>query len=439
MTVPARSASSTGITVRIERLATGGDGVGRMPDGRTVFVPRTAPGDLVELAQVAVHARFARGRVGMLQESGPSRVPPRCRHYVGHDCGGCQLQHLDPAVQRDAKRSMLADTLRRIGKLDVVVPELVAAPMMWDYRSRITLAPGPGMRFAGFHPVDQPMQSSRSNAVRSPIRRCATSGTRSAPTSPCCPPIRTQIILRVDRAGGEHLTVKAAGTAAWTEAKVLATRCDRPNLTIWWHPDDGVPRIMAGRRETTPATVFEQVFPAFGDQIREYAIGRLGPVAGIHGWDLYSGIGDTTRALLALGATVESVELDRRAVEWAAAAIGDAAASGDDLLRQPTRPARLHTGLVERVVGSLDPATFAITNPPRTGMAPAVVSGLLARPPRRLVYISCDPATLSRDLGRLCGGAGSSSGATYRLTEVQPFDLFPQTAHLETVAVLEAV
>jgi 23S rRNA (uracil1939-C5)-methyltransferase len=232
--------------------------------------------------------------------------------------------------------------------------------------------------------------------------------------------------------------VKAAGEAAWTGAVKLAERAGRPGLTLWWHPEGGVPRIMAGRRETTPATVFEQVYPAMGDQVRRHALERLGPVRGQHGWDLYSGIGESTTALLGQGATVESVELDRRAVEWAGARLGESAAMGDQLLRKPARPARLHVGLVERVIGSLDPATFAVVNPPRTGMAPAVLSGLIARPPRRLVYISCDPATLARDLGRLCGGAGATGHPTYRLRELQPFDLFPQTAHLETVAVLEA-
>lgn len=117
--------------------------------------------------------------------------------------------------------------------------------------------------------------------------------------------------------------------------------------------------------------------------------------------------------------------------------MGPSAATGDQILRKPVRPARLHVGLVERVIESLDRATFAVVNPPRTGLGPAVLSGIIARPPQRLVYISCDPATLARDLGRLCGGAGATGAPAYRLRELQPFDLFPQTAHLETVAVLE--
>jgi 23S rRNA (uracil1939-C5)-methyltransferase len=140
---------------------------------------------------------------------------------------------------------------------------------------------------------------------------------------------------------------------------------------------------------------------------------RLGPVAGRAVWDLYAGIGETTSALVAAGARVESVESDRRAVAEAER-------------RGPA--ARRHTGRVEAVLGELRPPELVVTNPPRTGMDAAVPAALERLRPERVVYVSCDPATLARDLGRLPG---------FRLTEVVAFDLFPQTAHVETVAVLE--
>src|SRR5690606_19085864 len=102
--------------VRILRLAAGGDGVGRVDDGRTLFVPRTAPGDLVELTDIRLHRRFARARLGRLLEASPDRVEPRCPHYVADECGGCQLQHLAPAAQGDARRAFVGDALRRIAK-----------------------------------------------------------------------------------------------------------------------------------------------------------------------------------------------------------------------------------------------------------------------------------------------------------------------------------
>jgi 23S rRNA (uracil1939-C5)-methyltransferase len=150
-----------------------------------------------------------------------------------------------------------------------------------------------------------------------------------------------------------------------------------------------------------------------GDRVREFAVQQLGEVSGLKVWDLYAGIGETTERLVRQGAIVESVELDRRAVAEAEA-------------RGPV--ARRHTGRAEDVLRELRSPDLVIVNPPRTGMDPRVSAELERLLPRRLVYISCDPATLARDLQRLPG---------FDLKLVQAFDLFPQTTHVETVAVLE--
>ena len=111
-------------SVRILRIAAGGDGVGRLADGRTLFVPRTAPGDLIETADLRLHARFARARIGRIIEAGPERIEPRCAHYRDDACGGCQLQHMDSASQHAARRAIAGDALRRIARLDVPDPDL---------------------------------------------------------------------------------------------------------------------------------------------------------------------------------------------------------------------------------------------------------------------------------------------------------------------------
>jgi 23S rRNA (uracil1939-C5)-methyltransferase len=170
---------------------------------------------------------------------------------------------------------------------------------------------------------------------------------------------------------------------------------------------------VAGADEAFPATVFEQVHPAMGDQVRDFAVQQLGGVSGRRVWDLYAGIGETTVQLVARGAAVESVELDRRAVAEAER-------------RGPA--ARRHSGRVEDLLAELKRPDLVITNPPRTGMDERVTAELERLRPRRLVYISCDPATLARDLHRL---------GNFRLVLAQAFDLFPQTTHVETVAVLE--
>jgi 23S rRNA (uracil1939-C5)-methyltransferase len=153
-----------------------------------------------------------------------------------------------------------------------------------------------------------------------------------------------------------------------------------------------------------------------GDKVRAWAIEQLGDISGKHGWDLYSGIGETTSALAAHGATMESVESDRRAVALAE-------------VRGPAEGITRHVGTVERQIGRLRPPDFVVTNPPRTGMDERATAGIAAAGPARIAYISCDPATLARDLTRI--------GDTYRISAVRAFDLFPQTAHVETVTLLE--
>jgi 23S rRNA (uracil1939-C5)-methyltransferase len=401
--------------VRILRIAAGGDGVGRLEDGRAVFVPRSAPGDLVELTEVRQQRRFARARVARLIEPGSDRVEPPCRHYVEDDCGGCQLQHLAPDAQRAARRAIVGDALRRLARRDVPDPELEPSGRELEYRTRITLHVEAGGRRIGLHPVGRPdrvfelehchlsvPELNRLWAVLRPLRRLL-------------PPRLNQVMLRLDRTGGLHVVLRVEGAAAWNGSESLGRALEQAGVpaTIWWHPEGGSARPLGGTGEAFPATVFEQVDPAMGDRVRAFAVAALAAGPGCHVWDLYAGIGETTASLLALGATVESVEGDRRAVE-------EAEARGPAALR--------HAGRVEDVLPALGRPDLVITNPPRAGMDSRVTATLERLGPDRIVYISCDPATLARDLGRLPG---------FRLTLVRAFDLFPQTAHVETVAGLE--
>jgi 23S rRNA (uracil1939-C5)-methyltransferase len=411
-------------TARIRAIAAGGDGVGTLADGCTVFVPRTAPGDVVELTSVRRSQRLARGWIGRLVEAGSERVAPRCPHYSGEGCGGCQLQHLTPASQQDARRKLVGDALRRIGHLEVPEVTLAPSPTEWNYRAKITLAVK--RRHIGFHRVGRPdevFDLVECHIARPELNRlwAGLSAHRRI-----LPPNTEQLVLRIDREGQRHVIVRVSGTEAWTRAAELghALRRSGQPATLWWQPEGGAPRTVFGAAEAYPAMVFEQVHPEMGDQVRAHAVAALGPLEGRHCWDLYAGIGETTRALLAGGATVESVELDHRAVRLAET-------------RGPAVAVTRHAGKVEQWLPRLRPADLLIVNPPRTGLGAAVASHL-ATPPatgapvhlaRRLVYISCDPATLARDLDRM--------RQAFSITEVSAFDLFPQTAHVETVVRLD--
>jgi 23S rRNA (uracil1939-C5)-methyltransferase len=386
-----------------------------MDDGRTVFVPRTAIGDLVELSDLRLHRRYARARCSGILEPSADRVEPRCPHYVDDECGGCQLQHIGPEPQREARRGFVGDALRRIGKLDTPDPEIVPASQEFEYRTRITLAVDAGGGRIGLHPFDRP------DRVFDLVRCHITSSDLMAlwavvrERRALLPADLRRLVLRLDRGGRRHLvliTASADGRAsAESLHRDLAGR--GADVTVWLQPEGAGAEAVAGAAEPFPATVFEQVHPAMGDKVRASALGALGQVEGRHVWDLYAGIGETTSALVRAGATVESVELDPRAVAEAEA-------------RGPA--AERHVGRVESVLGRLRRPRLVITNPPRTGMDERVGAGLERSAPERIVYISCDPATLARDLTRL---------PSYRLAAATAFDLFPQTAHVETVAVLD--
>lgn len=401
--------------VTIRGIAAGGEGVGTLPDGLTVFVPRVAPGETVSLAPAVRRRRYARARVDRVLEPAPERVAPRCPHYTADECGGCQLQHLDSAAQRRARRAIVEDALRRIGGLDVLVPEIEPADTEWEYRTRITLAVKG--RVIGFHRLNAPgsvFDLERCHIARPEIQRLWSAVREHRRLLPAD---AESLVLRVDRAGARHLIVRARGDRAWTAAAELGSRLERAGepAVLWWEPEHGAPRVVHGGGEAFPATVFEQVHPEMGDRVRAHAVAELGAVTGRTVWDLYAGVGETSAALAALGARVESVELDRRAVAQA----------------ERTGPAgvRRHGGRVEDVLDRLGPAELVVLNPPRTGVAPAVTARLAAGDAERLVYISCDPATLARDATRLAPG--------WRFGAVRAFDLFPQTAHVETVARFE--
>lgn len=403
--------------VRILRLAAGGDGVGKLPDGKTVFVPRTAPGDLIEVAKLREHKRFARARLGRLIEASPDRVDPRCPHYVQDECGGCQMQHVNYEAQLLSRRTFVGDALRRLGKRDVPDPPIAPAAKIYDYRTKLTLHVSADGSRIGLHRYGRADQIFDLHWCHITVPELMKLWQAMRALRPFLPPRLVQVVLRLDRSGGRHVVIRVGEGEVWTGFDRLRRELDSRGTpaTIWYHPEGGAPRAVAGTAEAFPATVFEQVHPEMGDRVRAFAVDQLGDVTGRKVWDLYAGIGETTAQLMARGATVESVELDRRAVAEAEA-------------RGPA--ARRHSGRVEDLLGKLHRPDLVIANPPRTGMDERVSAELNRLAPSRIVYISCDPATLARDLQRL---------ERFSLSLVQAFDLFPQTTHVESVAVLEPV
>jgi 23S rRNA (uracil1939-C5)-methyltransferase len=337
------------VTISIRAIAGGGDGVGTLPDGRTVFVPRTAPGDRVVVSQVRRHSTFARARVSALVEAGSGRVEPPCPHYLSEQCGGCQLMHLDIAVQRDTKGRIVGDALRRIGKLDMPDPVIAAAPLELGYRAKVAFSVRG--RTIGLHRVGEAgdvfevQQCLLIDATLDELHQ------RIRALRSLLPADVDQVVLRLDASGGRHLIVRTLGNV-WQTPSDLARRIGS-DVVLWWQPADGAARAVHGATSPWPATVFEQVNPAVGQMVRQHAVNALleDCPTRVVAWDLYAGIGESSVLLAAAGCEVESVELDPRAV-----------AVAEEL--GPPGPRRLSGDVAFRLARMSRPG-LVLTNPPR--------------------------------------------------------------------------
>lgn len=420
------------VTVRMERIAAGGDGVGRDPDGRVVFVPRTAPGDVVEAQVVRARPRWAHGRLRRLRERGPARVDAPCPLYAR--CGGCQLQHLRYDAQLEAKAAIVRDALARIGGFGEL-PELDIVPSARElrYRNRVTLTlerSGEDVR-AGYRALDDPdaivdvgdcpLAEAPIGAAWTRLRDAWGPGAALLPAGR-----RLRLTLRASEEGAVGLIVQG-GRSPWKELEALREAADL--AAIWWIDAGGRLRAQAGPgalaerwAETAlplTADAFLQVNRPVAAALEAFVLQVSGDAAGLRVVDAYSGVGLRALELARRGARVVGIESSSRAVHAA-----------ETVAREQGLALRFRHARVERALAWELPADLVILNPPREGTAPEVCETLRTRPPARILYVSCDPSTLARDLRRL--------GALYRLAGARAFDMFPQTAHVETVVHLEA-
>lgn len=418
--------SAPGETVTIESLAAGGAGVTHLADGMIAFVPRTAPGDRVALTALRRHRRHAEALPAELVAPGPGRVAPPCGHFTDDRCGGCQWQHLAGDVQAAAKRRIVGDALRRIGGLDVADPGLVTSPRPLGYRASMTLTVrwrkgGPPV--AGFHDgvdPDRVFALERCAIAREELNdlwRAVRAGIAALPRGD-----DVRLHLRLAPDGSRHLLV-GGGEGAWQRGAPLADAAERAGIpvTVWWQPKGGAARRVAGAGGDAAAVAFGQVNPEVGALLHAAVVAavRASAAAGARVLDLYAGAGETALPLAAAGYAVALVESDVRAVR-----------------RAEERAATARVGLrciaarVEDRLAELLPAEVVIVNPPRAGLGQSVADRLRDAHRGRLIYVSCDPATLARDLRRM--GIGTAG-----IRQVRAFDMFPQTSHVETLVEAE--
>jgi 23S rRNA (uracil1939-C5)-methyltransferase len=445
--------------VHFHAIAAGGDAVGRDENNRTVFAPYAAPGDVADVVIEAEHRSYARGRLVHLETASPQRVAPPCPYYLPSQpgdeataCGGCQLQHLSYAAQLEAKREIVRDALRRLGKLsNPQVRPCIPAPLPFGYRNKADFVIGvqDGQPRIGFfarnshHLIDIehcPLQQEPNNELLQAVRQCLAEGLAPPFDAASGQGVLRRLVART-ASNGESLLIAATTGARWPQELEFARRMHELVLSLvgvlrreprrdaclisgrdWIEESvtlpSSSPRAALQLRATGEA--FFQVNTPLVPQLVATALSMAAIEPGQRALDLFCGVGLFGLAMAAHGARVTGIEASRGAVR-------DAQAN--------TRRNGLEASFVEGASGAtLKPLgreewDVALLDPPRAGAA-AYLAGLLELRPRRIVYVSCDPATLARDIASLSLGG-------YNLVEAAPLDIFPQTAHVETVARLE--
>jgi len=392
--------------------AYGGESFGRDVDGRMVFVPFTLPGEVVRVRPVETHKRWARALPETWIEPSDQRIEPRCPHF--QTCGGCHYQHIPYALQLEIKTEIVRDQLIRIGGFeDPPVRSPIPSPNPWNYRNNMR-----------FHLTDD-----------GNLGFVTFDGQRVFRMEECHLPEQelTDLWAQLDLDTThtiEEISLRSGGEGEQmvilhgTDAPDLEIAIESPTSVVWTSP--GGDFILAGQdhlyfdfnqhRFRVSALSFFQVNTKIIPELVQHATALLSIQPGQTIFDLYAGVGLFSAAIAESGAHVVAIEDSPHACR-------DFSFNLDHF-----KHIDLYEGSVSMALPQIKLQPDAVLiDPPRAGLSIAALDSLLARSSSRIVYVSCDPATLSRDGKRL--GAGG-----YSLESITPIDLFPQTFHIETLS-----
>ncbi|MEO7793415.1 MAG: TRAM domain-containing protein [Thermoanaerobaculia bacterium] len=387
------------LDITIEKLVAGGDGLGRF-EGIPIFVPRSAPGDRVRVRLFERKPDYGRAEIIELLVAGPGRREPPCPYFAR--CGGCDLQHLEDAVQTRLKGAAVVETLRRISGVAIPEPSAVVAGPAWNYRLRTQLhtrsAKG-GFEVGYFARRSRDLVAVAACPVLVPTLEAelVTLARRLPERAPS----------RIDLACGDSAQVSYAPLV------------------------EGLPHGELKRRIGSFEYRFDArcFFQGHAGLLEELVEVVVGPSTGGSAADLYGGVGLFALPLARRYSRVVMVEGDRIATRFARK---NARANFPDFTDSAGGGKGLE--IVGQAVETWAPAGLAeefdrvIVDPPRDGLSAAVRKLLVERPPRRLTYVSCHPAALGRDLREL--------GSVLAIESLVLLDLFPQTGHMEAVVQL---
>jgi 23S rRNA (uracil1939-C5)-methyltransferase len=412
-------------SLHLDDMAQGGEAIGRY-QGRIVFVQGGLPGEIVSVRLTHTHKTYARGVVQTIHTTAAERVDPQCSLFGR--CGGCQWQYISYPAQLAFKTSILVEQCRRLGGLE----DLPIAPMLgmqnpWDYRgtTKLHLSPKGQLGYYGWHSHDVvPMEScpllvSALNAVIPPLslllqeipsaHRPRTITLRYSWTEQS----RLVLIRGGTRQGSSLLhngLIDFVPEISWLSKRKAQRLAGRGFFLEQW---GGTPL------QVSPTSFFQVNVPQ-AQKLLQVVTEMIDPSLHDHLLDAYAGVGALS---LPLADRVEKVT----AIESHPVAVKD--------LRENAR--RIKGGNVQAIQAKVErflplleqTPTLVVVDPPRRGCREAIPA-ILQHRPRRIVYVSCHPGTLARDLRELCAGG-------YHLAQIQPVDLFPQTFHIESVTLLE--
>lgn len=470
MNEPSTPRKGSVLELAVTGLAFGGQGVARV-DGFTVFVDGGIPGQRVAARILRRKKTYAEAVVESVVEPSPDQVAPPCAHFGL--CGGCRLQHLAYEAQLREKREQVRDCLVRLGGLDgVEVEPTLAAPAPYEYRNKMEYSFSNARWIEDGEPRDVPV-SERFGLGLHPrgrfervleIGRCHLQGpegsellaaVRRSARGSGVPAYSTRdhrgfwrfLVVREGRATGERMVllitnraapgspedraldrmvdaVRASGVPVTsllhgvTERKSAVAYCDEVRVLAG---EPAIRETLLGHTFEIGANTFFQTNTAQAERLFTEAIARGDLTSDDTVWDLYCGVGALTLPLARRARFVRGVELVPAAVE----------AAERNARRNGVENVAFEAGDIREIVGRARPEAGAlpdvvVLDPPRDGVHPDVVRAILDAAPKRIVYVSCNPATLARDLRLFVDGG-------YALGPVLPVDMFPQTAHVECV------
>ncbi len=393
--IPAEQVEQT-YEVDIERLLPGGVGLAHV-DGLTLFVSLAAPGDRVRVRIDRTQNKAAFASIVEILKPSPVRVEPPCP-YFGR-CGGCDFQQLTYKAQLEAKVEIIRDCLHRIAKIPLPRNIRITPSQEWRYRSRANWQ------------IDNPAK----------LLGYFERGTNRVCDVEYCGVLVPELEKTLEQVRHEL----KAGTAV-THPRDVDVVAGDDGISVAPAFGGFTPEVIRKRigRETYSFTA--DMFFQVNHELLEPLINEaLGSVRGQFAIDLYAGVGLFTLPMARRFARVSSVEAHPRATEFAKQNLALAGLRNVEVVTLGVAPWLKQSRPFE-------PLDFLLLDPPRVGCENAAIAGILALRPRRIAYVSCDPATLARDLRKFIDD-------DYILDSVAAFDMFPQTHHVETVARLTAM